>query len=88
MNRIAGKKVSLDSLGRENASALSFTVIDTANGATAATQDQLVAATYIPSQMPVGVYGSPAALTMLAKLKAGVDSVDIHVIGEDRKSVV
>lgn len=82
VNRIAGKKVSLDSLGRENASALSFTVINTANGATAATQDQLVAATYIPSQMPVGVYGSPTAIAMLAKLKAGLDSVDFHLIGD------
>jgi hypothetical protein len=82
INRIAGKKVALDSLGRENASALSFTVIDTANGATAATQDQLVANTYVPSQMPVGIYGSPAALVMLAKLKAGTDSVDFIVTGD------
>jgi hypothetical protein len=82
VNRIAGKKVSLDSLGRENASALSFTVIDTALGTNAATQDHLVVQTYIPSQMPVGIYGSPTALAMLAKLKAGVDSVDIHVIGD------
>jgi len=82
INRIAGKKVSLDNLGREDPSALVFTVIDTALGTTAATQDQLVVQTYIPPQMPVGIYGSPAALAMLAKLKAGVDSVDIHVIGD------
>ena len=82
INRIAGKKVSLDSLGRENASALSFTVIDTANGATAATQDQLVAATYTQSFLPTGIYGSSTALAMLAKLKARVDSVDFHVVGD------
>ena len=82
INRIAGKKVSLDSLGREDPSALIFTVIDAALGTTAATQDQLVVQTYIPSQMPVGIYGSPAALAMLAKLKAGVDSVDFHLIGD------
>lgn len=81
INRIAGKKVSLDNLGRENASALIFTLLDTANGATA-TQDQLVAQTYIASQMPTGIYGSPAALAMLAKLKAGVDSVDFHVLAD------
>ena len=81
-NRIAGKKVILDNLGRENASALSFTLLDTANGATAATQENLVASTYIPSQFPVGIYGSPTALAMLAKLKAGTDSVDIHVVGD------
>jgi lysophospholipase L1-like esterase len=82
VNRIAGKKVSLDSLGRENASALSFTVIDTANGATAATQDQLIAKTYIPTQLPTGFYGSATPLVMLAKLKAGTDSVDFHVVGD------
>ena len=81
VNRIAGKKVSLDSLGRENASALSFTVLDTANGATA-TQEQLIASTYIPTGMPTGFYGSAVPLVMLAKLKAGLDSVDIHVLGD------
>lgn len=81
VNRIAGKKIALDNLGRENASALSFTLLDTANGATA-TQEQLIADTYIPAQMPTGFYGSPAALVMLAKLKAGLDSVDFHIIGD------
>jgi hypothetical protein len=82
VNRIGGKKIALDSLGRENASALSFTIINTALGTTAATQDQLIAQTYVPSALPTGVYGSPAALAMLAKLKAGVDSVDVYVIGD------
>jgi len=82
VNRIGGKKISLDSLGRENASALSFTIINTALGTTAATQDQLIAQTYVPSALPTGVYGSPTALTMLAKLKAGVDSVDFIVTGD------
>ena len=87
VNRIAGKKVSLDSLRGENASALSFTVIDTGNGITAATQDQLIASTYLSSQMPVGLYGSPTALTMLAKLKARVDSVDFHLVGDSNIGV-
>lgn len=82
VNRIAGKKVALDSLGRENASALSFTLIDTGSGITAYTQDQLIAQTYIRSQFPTGLYGSATPLVMLAKLKAGVDSVDFHVIGD------
>jgi hypothetical protein len=82
VNRIGGKKIALDSLGRENASALSFTIINTALGTTAATQDQLIAQTYVPSALPTGVYGSPTALTMLAKLKAGVDSVDFIVTGD------
>jgi len=82
VNRIAGKKVSLDSLGGENASALSFTVIDTANGTNAATQDQLIAQTYVRKDLPVGLYGSPTALVMLAKLKSGSDSVDFLVIGD------
>ena len=82
VNRIGGKKISLDSLGRENASALSFTVINTALGTTAATQDQLIAQTYLQSGFPTGIYGSATALVMLAKLKARRDCVDIHVVGD------
>lgn len=82
INRIAGKKVLLDSIGNENASALSFSLVDLGLGITATTGEHLVAQTYISSQLPTGFYGSPAPLIMLAKLKAGTDSLDIHVVGD------
>jgi hypothetical protein len=87
VNRVGGKKIVLDNLGREDASALSFTIINTALGTTAATQDQLIVQTYIPSALPTGIYGSPAALVMLAKVKSRLDSVDIHVVGDSNADI-
>ena len=81
-NRIAGKKVILDNTGNEDPSALSFSLVDLGSGITATTGEQLIATTYIQDNFPTGVYGSPNALAMLAKLKAGVDSVDFHLIGD------
>jgi hypothetical protein len=78
VKRVAQKQISLDSLGGETANAYSFTVISNTTGLT--TDDQII----VPydDSLPNGVYGSPAALVMLAKLKAGTDSVDFHVIGD------
>ena len=81
-NRIAGKKVILDNTGNEDPSALSFSLVDLGSGITATTGEQLTAATYIAEQFPTGLYGSALPLVMLAKLKAGVDSVDFHVVGD------
>ena len=85
-NRIAGKKVILDNTGNEDPSALSFSLVDLGSGITATTGEQLTAATYIAEQFPTGLYGSALPLVMLAKLKAGVDSVDFHVIGDSNAS--
>jgi len=79
-NRIAGKKVLLDNIGNENPNALSFTLVDLGSGITATTQDQLIVRN--DAALPTGVYGSATALVMLAKLKAGTDSVDIHILGD------
>lgn len=81
-NRIAGKKVVLDRIGNENPSALSFSLVDLGAGLTATTGEQLTASTYISEQFPTGLYGSALPLVMLAKVKAGVDSVDFHVVGD------
>ncbi len=81
-NRIAGKKVLLDNIGSENPSALSFSLVDLGSGLTATTGEQLVASIYTQDSFPTGVFGSPNALVMLAKLKSGVDSVDFHLVGD------
>jgi len=80
VKRVGSKNIVLDNLGSEDASALSFSLIDDMTGLTSG--ENLIAQTYLPSAMPVGFYGSPTALVMLAKLKAGTDSVDIMVTGD------
>ena len=79
-NRIAGKKIILDNLGNENANAFSFSLVNLGLGITATTNDQLIVRN--DASLPNGLYGSATPLVMLARLKAGLDSVDIHVIGD------
>jgi hypothetical protein len=78
IKRVGEKQIALDNLGGVTANAYSFTVISNTTGMT--TDDQII----VPydASLPNGIYGSPAALVMLAKLKAGTDSVDFHVIGD------
>jgi len=78
IKRVGEKQISLDNLGGVTANAYSFTVISNTTGLT--TDDQII----VPydASLPNGIFGSPAALVMLAKLKAGTDSVDFHVIGD------
>jgi hypothetical protein len=86
-NRIAGKKIILNSIGSEDPSALSFSLVNLGLGLTATTGDQLIASTYNQDGFPVGIFGSPNVLVMLAKLKSGVDSVDFHLVGDSNIGV-
>lgn len=80
----AGKKIVAENLGRENASALSFNLVDPARGAGVTSAEVITVQTYygLTQSLPVGFYGSATALVMLGKLKAGTDSVDFLVTGD------
>jgi len=82
VKRVANKKIVLDSVGSENPSGIRFTTINNALGNTYPTEEQVIASQYLSANLPSGFYGSVTPLVMLARLKAGLDSIDIHVLGD------
>jgi hypothetical protein len=55
-------------------------------GKTYGSEDQIVVDRYSQQNFPAGLCGSALPLVMLAKLKAGVDSVDFHVVADSNAS--
>lgn len=86
LERAAGNKVIRDSIGSENPSAISFTMNEPGLGKTYGSDEQITVDLYDQQNFPAGLCGSALPLVMLAKLKAGVDSVDFHVVADSNAS--
>jgi hypothetical protein len=86
LERAAGNMVIRDSVGSENPSAISFTLNRPELGKTFASEEQITVNIYSQQNFPAGLCGSALPLVMLAKLKAGLDSVDFHVVADSNAS--